>query len=737
MNLTDAESVSIGGKSVRSILLNGRLVYEKVSMSISTNKEFIVADEVATVSLESDLKSKEVELFKVIGMTRTSLGSKSTGSDGKASWSYTGTGAGLVGFVAVYDDKDSNIVRIDDYTPSVTTVTLSADKSSSVYKEAVTFTANVVDQHGQPISSGTVTFKADGTLIGSRTISSGTATLTTGNINAGNHNITAEINSVMSNSIALTVSKATPTISLVSDKSLVEGGDSFTLSGTFSVDSGASLKLYDGQTLVGPINSFGGVYSKTITNAVAGTHNYTVVFEGNDNYESVTSSSVEVTVVGIPMVIGITGSSFSTSVDDPFVYTGQVFVDWDDGTTVEYTGGSLSHTYASSGDYSVKVYGLITEMYGFQGCTELTSITLPNSVTSLGNNCFAQCTSLTSVILSEGVTSIGNGCFYECTSLTTITIPESVTSIGSYCFRESSGLTEIVLNWDSASEIVTYNSNWLPYFPTLHFLVPDGTKALYEAKSYPSNLLKEVGEVEPASIDLTGTKSILSFADSEQSVLTATVLDENEDPIEGVDVNLYNGSTLWDTLTTGSDGTVSKTYTSQGSGDIVFTAEVDGTLLTKTFVIHDYWYYTSTAPSRSSTDIGSGYYNEIFDTPINLPSAFELEYTGSITSSGDKMGTIILGETTDNFYYNGTNQRNLICAISRNGSRAVLSQKQNIVPSTGSMTIKLTYSNGVHTISYGSETLTVSNSEYTPSKLLGFFITKNNTVISEIKVKPL
>ena len=103
MNLTDAESVSIGGKSVRSILLNGRLVYENVTMSISANKEFIVADEVATVSLESDLISKEVELFKVIGMTRTSLGMELTDENGQAQWSYTGTGAGSVGFVAVYD----------------------------------------------------------------------------------------------------------------------------------------------------------------------------------------------------------------------------------------------------------------------------------------------------------------------------------------------------------------------------------------------------------------------------------------------------------------------------------------------------------------------------------------------------------------------------------------------------------------------------------------------------------
>jgi hypothetical protein len=132
-------------------------------------------------------------------------------------------------------------------------------------------------------------------------------------------------------------------------------------------------------------------------------------------------------------------------------------------------------------------------------------------------------------------------------------------------------------------------------------LIPQDTTSLYTAKGYPSDLLQEAGDTPvPDSIDLTGTKSILSYADSESSVLTATVLAENKDPIEGVDVNLYNGSTLWDTLTTGSDGTVSKTYTSQGSGDIVFTAEVDGTLLTKTFKVRDGIFYDVSSSSNVS-----------------------------------------------------------------------------------------------------------------------------------------
>ena len=60
----------------------------------------------------------------------------------------------------------------------------------------------------------------------------------------------------------------------------------------------------------------------------------------------------------------------------------------------------------------------------------LTSITIPDSVTSIGVSAFYDCTGLTSVTIPDSVTSIGTDAFHNCTSLTSITIPNSVTSIG-------------------------------------------------------------------------------------------------------------------------------------------------------------------------------------------------------------------------------------------------------------------------------------------------------------------
>lgn len=80
------------------------------------------------------------------------------------------------------------------------------------------------------------------------------------------------------------------------------------------------------------------------------------------------------------------------------------------------------------------------ERNAFDGCSSLTSIDIPDGVESIGANTFYGCSSLSQIHLPNGITSIEEGIFYGCRRLETIMIPDTVTSIGAEAFL-SSGLT--------------------------------------------------------------------------------------------------------------------------------------------------------------------------------------------------------------------------------------------------------------------------------------------------------
>ena len=81
----------------------------------------------------------------------------------------------------------------------------------------------------------------------------------------------------------------------------------------------------------------------------------------------------------------------------------------------------------------------------FYGCTGLTSITIPDSVKSIGSRAFKNCSGLTNVTIGNGVTSIGQEAFYACNALTNVTIGNGVTSIGQEAFYACNALTNVTI----------------------------------------------------------------------------------------------------------------------------------------------------------------------------------------------------------------------------------------------------------------------------------------------------
>ncbi len=146
-------------------------------------------------------------------------------------------------------------------------------------------------------------------------------------------------------------------------------------------------------------------------------------------------------------MISITG--FAT--DNPTSGTCGDNLTWElNGTTLTISGFGDMEDYYSTGPWgkditSVSLPDGITSIcdFVFVECTSLTNVTIPKGVTRIGEGAFALCKSLTSVIIPNSVTIIGSHAFAGCSSLTSVTIPDSVTTIDKSSFGGCSALTEI------------------------------------------------------------------------------------------------------------------------------------------------------------------------------------------------------------------------------------------------------------------------------------------------------
>ena len=107
-----------------------------------------------------------------------------------------------------------------------------------------------------------------------------------------------------------------------------------------------------------------------------------------------------------------------------------------------------------------------------------TSITIPNSVTSIGSSAFRYCTSLTSITIPNSVTLIGDWAFYNCSSLTSITIPNSVTSIGDWAFQSCSSLTSINIS----KSVINIGKEIFRHCKSLTTIVVDENNQVYDSR---------------------------------------------------------------------------------------------------------------------------------------------------------------------------------------------------------------------------------------------------------------
>ena len=161
--------------------------------------------------------------------------------------------------------------------------------------------------------------------------------------------------------------------------------------------------------------------------------------------------------------------------------------------------------------------------YAFEGFN-ITSISIPNSVKTIGDCAFIGCSGFTSISIPNSVTTIGVAAFFGCIKLTSISIPNSVISIGGEAFSNCPSLKDVTVEWATPLPVLNY-----PFFDsneiktaTLH--VPYGTKSLYEA----ADVWKDFGTIveQIPVIDVTGIeldKSRVYSVEKHSLKLNATV----------------------------------------------------------------------------------------------------------------------------------------------------------------------------------------------------------------------
>ncbi len=261
--------------------------------------------------------------------------------------------------------------------------------------------------------------------------------------------------------------------------------------------------------------------SITIPSSVTSIERY--AFYGCTNLASVTiSDSVE--SIG-PWAFDYT--KWYDSQPDGDVYAGKVYYLYKgympENTSIEIKAGTKGITGSAFALYNRGGYNR----------NGLTSVTIPNSVTNIGNDAFCECTGLTSITIPDSVTSIDSQAFERCSGLKSIKIGNSVTSIGEDAFCGCPGLTSVMIP-ESVKKI---GENAFGYYNGREFSkerIPNftiygyaGTAAETYAKENEFNfvpLIKKEVKNEASGISITYTDNVY---DNDVELNVSVVTDGN------------------------------------------------------------------------------------------------------------------------------------------------------------------------------------------------------------------
>ena len=143
------------------------------------------------------------------------------------------------------------------------------------------------------------------------------------------------------------------------------------------------------------------------------------------------------------------------------------------------------------GTYTIKDGARTISESAFDGCTSLTNIIIPGSVTCIGRSAFNHCTSLTSVTIFNGATDINGYAFDSCTSLANITIPDSVTHIGPMAFYNTAYYNNAT-NWENGVLYIGHHLIEAKDNVSGAYVIKSDTKSIADQSFFGCNLLESI-----------------------------------------------------------------------------------------------------------------------------------------------------------------------------------------------------------------------------------------------------
>ena len=168
------------------------------------------------------------------------------------------------------------------------------------------------------------------------------------------------------------------------------------------------------------------------------------------------------------------------------------------------------------------------------------SLTIGNTVTSIGNWAFGDCSGLTGTLtIPNSVTSIGYAAFYDCSDLTGIAIPNSVTSIGDFAFGRCDALIEIHSENPTPPQVQSYTFDGVNK-EACTLYVPAGCASIYASRP----VWKDFFNIqEPTSINnIVSNSDISVFITSDGIKITGC------NPTDRVSIYTVNGQLIYSSV---------------------------------------------------------------------------------------------------------------------------------------------------------------------------------------------